>query len=85
MASFNDHLAKFKQIFQQRTVVKQPQENFDNWGDSVDICCGYKFCKECYPETNEDILKKENYRKDNTIKQLENETDTLRDKIHFMV
>ena len=82
MASFNDHITKFKQLFGQQPVVRQEKEiseenyRYDDT-DSVDLCCGWKFCKTCYPETNEGALKREKCKKKKIIKQKEIETDIL--------
>jgi len=93
MASSDDFFAKFKRMFRSETVVIQDHENIEdeeNPEDTVDICCGYKFCKTCYPQyvgclTYEESLKKENYKKEKVIRQMKSKTSNIRDQINSMV
>ena len=96
MATYDEFFAKFKRMFRSETVVIQDHENIEDKEnpedtvDTVDICCGYKLCKTCYPQnvgclTYEDSLKKENYKKEKVIRQMKSETVNLRDQISLMV
>ena len=63
--TIKDRIARFKEIFRPKTDENHENiEDKENPEDTVDICCGYKFCKTCYPQfegclTYEDSLKKE--------------------------